>query len=181
MAQEKTGATTLEEPVSKTAVDEAIAGIERLYETLTGTPAPEGGPTYAPIPVERNPSDFVEERLERLLGALGQPFVTVAWTPPMVVWEDTRATVACLDLPGVKRSEIEVTDEGGVVTVTGQRAAAYGSHRLQLAERPLGAFRRQILLPRGAQVVNAKLQEGVLELHIAKEAPGAAAKKIEVT
>ena len=180
MAQEK-AAATLEEPVSKTAVDEAIAGIERLYETLTGNPAPEGGQTYAPIPVERNPSDFVEERLERLLGALGQPLVNAAWTPPMVVWEDTRATVACLDLPGVKRSEIEVVDEGGVITVTGQRPAAYGGHRLQLAERPLGAFRRQILLPRGAQVVNAKLQEGILELHIAKEPPGAATKKIEVT
>lgn len=180
MAQEK-AAATLEEPVTKTAVDEAIAGIEKLYETLTGAPAPEGGQTYAPIPVERNPSDFVEERLERLLGALGQPLVTTAWTPPMVVWEDTRATVACLDLPGVKRSEIEVTDEGGVVTVTGQRPTAYGSHRLQLAERPLGVFRRQILLPRGAQVANAKLLEGVLEIHIAKEAPGTGAKKIEVT
>jgi HSP20 family protein len=180
MAQEKVAAT-LEEPVTKTAVDEAIAGIERLYETLTGTPAPEGGQTYAPIPVERNPSDFVEERLERLLGALGQPLVTAAWSPPMVVWEDTCITVACLDLPGVKRSEIEVVDEGGVITVTGQRQPAYGGHRLQLAERPLGAFRRQILLPRGAQLQSAKLQEGVLELHIAKEAPGGATKKIEVT
>lgn len=182
MAQEKATAT-IEEPVSQTAVDEAIAGIEKLYETLAGSPPPAGGQAYSTIPVERNASEFVEERLEHLLRALDQPLSTTigwAWTPPMVVWEDARETVACLDLPGVKRTEIEIVDEGGVVTVTGQRLAVHDGRRLQLAERPLGPFRRQILRPRNAREVSARLLDGVLEIHIVKESEGKAAKKIEI-
>ncbi len=185
MAQERAAATvaTIEEPVSQTAVDEAIAGIERLYETLAGGPPPAGGQTDTPIPVERNPSEFVAERLEHLLRALEAPLPTPgwAWTPPMVVWEDARETVVCLDVPGVKRRDIEIVDEGGVVRVSGQRAALDG-RRLQLAERPLGPFRRQILLPRNARAseLRARLEDGVLEIHIAKEPAGAAARRIEV-
>lgn len=181
MAQEK-AAATIEEPVTQTAVDEAIAGIEKLYETLAGSPPPAGGPAYTPIPVERNPTEFVEERLEHLLRALDQPLSSIgwAWTPPMVVWENPRETVVCLDLPGVRRTEIEIVDEGGVVTVTGQRRAVADGGRLQLAERPLGPFRRQILLPRRAREVSARLLDGVLEIHIVKESEGKAARKIEI-
>jgi len=188
MAQEKTTATTaatatIEEPVSRTMVDDAIASIEKLYETLTGSP-PAPGDANTPIPVERDPGEFVGERLERLVDALGQPFAASrAWAPPMVVWEGAQETVVCLDLPGVKRTEIEVLDEGGMILVAGQRAADFDRHRLQLAERPLGPFRRQIVLPRGARAaeVGARLEDGVLELRIAKEGTAPAARrKIEV-
>jgi len=186
MAQEK-AAATIEEPVSQTAVDEAIASIEKLYQSLAGSPplAGDQNQTYTPIPVERDPSEFVAERLEHLLRALDQPLGAAgwAWTPPLVVWEDSRATVICLDLPGVKRSEIEIVDEDGVVTVSGQRRAVYERQRLQLAERPLGPFRRQILLPHNARAaeLSAKLQDGVLEIRVAKGAGGEAKRKIEVT
>lgn len=182
MAQEK-AAATIEEPVTQTAVDEAIAGIEKLYETLAGSPPPAGGQAYSPIPVERNASEFIEERLEQLLRVLDQPLSNIgwAWTPPMVVWENPRETVVCLDLPGVRRTEIEIVDEGGVVTVSGQRRTV-SDGRLQLAERPLGPFRRQILLPRSARAseLSARLQDGVLEIHIVKEAEGKAARKIDI-
>jgi hypothetical protein len=42
-----------------------------------------------------------------------------------------------------------------MITVAGLRAADFGRHRLQLAERPLGPFRRQLMLPRGARAVAA--------------------------
>jgi len=171
--QEKALATaTIEEPVSSTMVDEAISSIEKLYETLTGSPPASSDNTSTPIPGERDPGEFVRERLERLVDALGQPAAAgLAWSPPMVVWENEHETVACLDLPGVKRKEIEVLDEGGMITVTGQRAAEIEGYRLQLTERPLGPFRRQIVLPRGthAAAVGARLEDGVLELRISKE------------
>jgi len=173
-AQEKATATataTMEEPVSSSMVDEAISSIEKLYETLTGSP-PSSSDTSTPIPVERDPGEFVRERLEHLVDALGKPAATglTTWSPPMVVWENEHETVACLDLPGVKRKEIEVLDEGGTITVTGQRAAEIDGYRSQLTERPLGPFRRQIVLPRGTQTatVGARLEDGVLELRIAK-------------
>jgi len=185
-AQEKTAAT-IEEPVSETAVDEAIASIERLYETLAGSPPPAGDQTSAKIPVERNPSEFVAERLEHLLRALAEPRIPAgwAWIPPMVVWEGPHETLVCLDLPGVKRSEVEIVEGDGVVTVSGQRlAVSDGYDGLQHAERPLGPFRRQIPLPRGrrAAELTARLSEGVLELRIAKEAGGSRqTRKIQIT
>jgi HSP20 family protein len=183
MAQEKATAT-IEEPATKTMVDEAIASIEKLYETLTGGP-PSTGDASTPIPVERDPGEFVEEGLERLVGALGQPLAATGhpWSPPMVLWEGPRDTVVCLDLPGVKRTEIEVVDEGGSITISGQRAADFERHRLQLSERPLGPFQRQIVLPRGTRAaeVSARLEDGVLELRIAKDATATAARrKIEI-
>ncbi len=196
MAQEKTApppatAPTIEEAADKTLVDAAIASMEKLYETLTGSrpAAGEEAATYAPIPVERDPGEFVAERLTRLVHALEQPGgITGAigreWAPPLVVWESPLDTVVCLDLPGVKRTEVEVIEEGGVVTVSGERPATFDGHGLQRAELPLGRFRRQILLPRGwrGSAVKAKLLDGVLELRIAREgAAGAAARKIELT
>ncbi|HZF09136.1 MAG TPA: Hsp20/alpha crystallin family protein [Thermoanaerobaculia bacterium] len=190
MAQEKTAPTapTIEEPADKKLVDEAIAGMEKLYETLTGSPLGAGDPatTYAPIPVERDPGEFVAERLERLVHALGQPLAATGreWAPPLVVWESPLDVVVCLDLPGVKRTDVEVIEEGGVVTVSGERPATLDGHGLQRAELPLGRFRRQILLPRTwrGSAVKAKLQDGVLEIRIGREgATTAAARKIELT
>jgi HSP20 family molecular chaperone IbpA len=185
MAQEKTAAT-IEEPVSETAVDEAIASIEKLYETLAGSPPPPGDPTYSKIPVERNPSEFVAERVEQLLQALEQPRTAAGWSwiPRMMVWESPREAVVCLDLPGVKRSEVEIVEGEGVVTVSGQRQALSEGCRLQYAERPLGTFRRQIPLPRGARSaeLTARLADGVLEIRIPREAGGAReGRKIQVT
>jgi len=187
MAQEKTApAATIEEPVNKTLVDDAIASMEKLYETLTGSQPSAGDPTRTPIPVERDPGDFVAERLERLVHALGQPLAATGreWSPPIVVWESPHETVVCLDLPGVKRTDVEVVDDGDAVTVRGELKAAHDGLRLQFAERPLGAFRRQILLPRRTRTaaVKARLADGVLEIRIPREgAATAGGRKIEIT
>jgi HSP20 family protein len=181
MAQEKS-TVTAEETVSKTAVDEAIASMETLYESLTGTPPPSGDQTYAPIPVERDPGEVVGKQLERLVRAL-EPQAAAAWAPPLVIWEGPNETLVCLDLPGVGRSDVEVVEDRGMVTITGQRPAAHDGHRVQLAERPMGPFRRHLLLPRGGKVseISARLQDGVLEIRIAKEAgEKSGTRKIEV-
>lgn len=185
MPQER-AATMEDDTMTAAVVDRAIGNVERLYESLTGSPPPSGDATRAPIPVERDPGEFVEKRMDQLLRALDRAPSTgiQAWMPPIVVWEGPRETVACLDLPGVTRTQVEVVEEAGLVTVTGQRPTTYDGQRLQLSERPLGTFRRQILLPQGGKIagVSARLQDGVLEIRIAKEGGiGAAARRIEVT
>jgi HSP20 family molecular chaperone IbpA len=185
MAQEKV-APTIEEPVNKTLVDDAIASMEKLYETLTGSPPADGDSTRTPIPVERDPGDFVSERLERLVHALGQPLPATGreWSPPIVVWESPQEIVACVDLPGIKRADVEVVDEGDALTVRGELKAAHDGLKLQFAERPLGRFRRQILLPRRARAsaVKARLVDGVLEIRIPRESGSSAGgRKIEIT
>ena len=138
MAQEKV-APTIEEPVDQKLVDDAIASMEKLYETLTGGRPSHGDPAGARmIPVERDPGEFVAERLERLVHALGQPLAPFAasereWAPPIVVWESSLDTVVAVDLPGVQRTGVEVVADNGVVTVSGERPATpanLSGHRL---------------------------------------------------
>jgi len=160
--------------------------MERLYESLTGSPPPSRDQVYTPIPVERDPGEFVEKQMEQLLRNLPVQPTTggQTWSPPVVVWESPQETVACIDLPGVKRTEVDVIEESGMVTVTGLRPVAFDGQRLQFAERPLGLFRRHILLPRGGTVsgISARLQDGVLEIRITKTAAATATtRKIEVT
>ena len=116
-------------------VDEAIASVERLYQTLTGGPPPPAAEEpYAPIPVEKDAAELVTERLDRLIDALGQPpgqldaggdhlgasggtAATAAWSPPITVWENAEGLLVFLEVPGVGRQDLQLSDEGDSLTV----------------------------------------------------------------
>ncbi len=168
-------------------VDEAIAGVERLYQTLTGSPPPAAADEpYAPIPVEKDAAELVTERLDRLIDALGQPLglldagadqlgapgVTAppAWSPPITVWENAEGLLVFLEVPGVHRQDLQLSDEGDSLTVKGRRSTEVDGLRLRMTERPLGAFKRRIILPRGSGGgdLSARLRDGVLEIRIPK-------------
>jgi HSP20 family protein len=183
-----TSKITAEAPAGEVAelprVDEAIAGVERLYQALTGTPPPPVEEPYAPIPVEKDAAEVVTERLDRLLDELGpragQPAPgTVAepeWSPPLTVWENGEGLLLLVEVPGVQRHDLRLADEGDSLTIQGRRTERGDGMRLRMNERPLGPFRRRIILPRGAGGGNlsARLQDGVLEIRIPK--PASAAK-----
>ncbi len=174
-------------------VDEAIASVERLYQTLTGSPPPPSSDVpYAPIPVEKDAAELVTERLDRLIDALGQPpgqldaggnhlgaasggggvggTAATAWSPPITVWENADGLLVFLEVPGVNRQDLQLSDEGDSLTVKGRRSAEVDGLRLRMTERPLGPFKRRIILPRGAGGgdLSARLRDGVLEIRIPK-------------
>jgi HSP20 family protein len=169
-------------------VDEAIASVERLYQTLTGSPPPAASDEpYAPIPVEKDAAELVTERLDRLIDALGQPpgqldaggdhlgasggtAATAAWSPPITVWENAEGLLVFLEVPGVSRQDLQLSDEGDSLTLKGRRSAEVDGLRLRMTERPLGPFKRRIILPRGAGGgdLSARLHDGVLEIRIPK-------------
>ncbi len=164
-------------------IDQAIANVETLYRTVTGRnpPLSDGSPTS--IPVEKNPGQFVEEQMDRLLALLEQhtagSFKT-AWCPLLSVAEDDAELVVEVDLPGVERRDVEVSIEGNVLTVRGRRTAGPGAgKRVRLAESPSGAFSRQVLLPATVRLgePRAQLKDGVLEISIAKQSPAEPATK----
>jgi len=163
-------------------VDEAIAGVERLFESLTGSPPPPAEAASSPLPVEKDAAEFVSERLDRLLEALGQPTGQpgeMPWRPPISVWEDGGGFMLSLEVPGVSRRDLQLFDDGESLTVTGRLKAANDGMRLRMTERPLGPFQRKIVLPRGAAggELSAKLHDGVLEIHIPKPAASAGAPR----
>jgi HSP20 family protein len=181
-------------------IDEAIASVERLYQALTGSQAPPAAEEPdAPIPVEKDAAEFVTERLDRLIDALGHslgqpnvagmegmpsgqsgpPAVEQEWSPPLTVWENADGLMVLLEVPGVSRQDLQLTDEGDSLTIKGQRKADNDGMRLRMTERPLGPFRRRIILPRGAGGgdLQARLREGVLEIRIPKPKKAAAGQR----
>ena len=52
-------------------IEEAIGQVENLYRTVTGRELPQQD--TVPIPPERDPADYVNEQVERLLCALPPP------------------------------------------------------------------------------------------------------------
>lgn len=164
-------------------IDETIGQVEKLYKTVTGTDAPQGEGAYAPIPAEKDPAQHVEEQLNRLLEVLGQvkgaPEDAPTWMPAMSVWENDAEIMLCMDLAGLKRDQVQVIVHGNAITVSGARLDPREGYRLQASERPLGPFRRTLMLPAGARgsEPSAQMRDGVLEITIPKPAGPATAPK----
>ena len=106
-----------------------------------------------------------------------------AWNPAIDVYEDKNDLFVKAELPGLKKEEIDVSLEDGVLTLTGerkveQRADNAAVHR---AERFVGRFQRSITLPtqvKGDQV-KAHYQDGLLTITLPK-ADEVKTKQIEV-
>lgn len=92
------------------------------------------------------------------------------WTPT-ADWADSDAYLTLhLDVPGIDPERLEMHEEGGMLTVAGERAAPQG---LLSAERPSGVFRRVLTFPREVmpQSGEAHLAGGVLTVRFQKKHP----------
>jgi HSP20 family protein len=109
---------------------------------------------------------------------------TRAWVPALDISERTDAYLVTVELPGVKLDDLEITLEGGLLTIQGERHLAHDSSEEQFhrVERSSGAFRRGITLPAQveADAVEASMEDGVLRILVPK-AEEAKAKRIQVT
>jgi HSP20 family protein len=76
------------------------------------------------------------------------------------------------DLPGVEEKDIEVTLDGGALTIRGERRAEKEEKRggYEWSERRFGSFQRRLELPCEVQSdkVQAKFSKGVLEITLPK-------------
>ena len=106
-----------------------------------------------------------------------------AWAPALDIAERPDAYLVTVEVPGVKPEDLDITLEGGVLTVQGERRFQDEStdqqwHRV---ERRYGAFRRSITLPSQvkADAIEASFQDGLLQVLVPK-AEAAMPKRIEV-
>ncbi len=134
--------------------------------------------------VRQNPWSLMprlQDEINRLFGSMGEnndsSSATAAWVPPVDIHEYGDRFEFYVDLPGVDPSKVELTLEGGVLTLSGQRPdeiADDRSHDIQYRrnERSHGHFYRRFVLPDTAdsQGVNASGKNGVLTVTIAKHA-----------
>jgi len=117
----------------------------------------------------------------------GQQFTSgttvAAWAPAVDISERKDAYLVAIELPGVKADQVEITFEGGLLTIQGERHFAHDSadEKMHRTERFYGAFRRSITLPSHVEAdkIEASAQDGVLQIMVPK-APEVQAKRIQV-
>ncbi len=125
-------------------------------------------------------AEELQGRLSKLLGLApartgngGQESMTVAqWAPSVDIVEDEKEWLVKADLPEVKKEDVKVTVEDGVLTVAGERRFEKEEkdkkyHRI---ERSYGNFLRSFALPDAADAgkVTAEFKDGVLRVHLPK-------------
>ena len=128
----------------------------------------------------------LKERMNRLLEAILRrgdfsPEGPSGWTPPIDLQEDRDEFVLTSEVPGVRRDDLTLRVEGGIVTVEGRRPLEKKARSALRIERPYGSFLRTIHLPVPVDEnrVTARLHLGVLEVTLPKSA-GARARPIKV-
>lgn len=101
---------------------------------------------------------------------------------PMDAYRDGDEFVVCFDLPGITPDAIELDVERNVLTVKAERRPIGKDVEMQVSERPLGAFSRQLFLGDTLDTdrIDAKYDAGVLTLRI-PIAERAKPRKISIT
>ena len=105
------------------------------------------------------------------------------WFPQVDITEDDKEYLIKADLPEMKKNEIKVNVENGVLSVSGERKTEKEekTKKFHRIERSYGTFQRSFSLPDDADgtKVAAEFKEGVLKVHLPKN-PVAKPKAIEV-
>ena len=99
--------------------------------------------------------------------------VTSHWTPAVDIKEEDNRYVLLADIPGVDSKDIEITMDGGVLTIKGERRHEEQQERngYKRVERSYGSFYRRFSLPDSAdpEGITATGKNGVLEVSIPKQ------------
>jgi HSP20 family protein len=107
------------------------------------------------------------------------------WVPAIDLFEKKDAYVVRAELPGVERSNIEITFEKNILTISGQKAGMLEGReeeiRVFAAERVSGGFSRSLRMPEhvDGDKIGAEYKDGLLTVTIPK-AEIAQPRKIEV-
>jgi HSP20 family protein len=122
----------------------------------------------------------VEDEFDRLAG---RAFSRDTWVPALDVRESEDRFDVTLDLPGLEPSDVNVTFEDGMLSISGKREFSTEDkgdtwHRI---ERSFGTFARSIRLPQTADTekIEASFDKGVLTVSVPK-AEQARPRTIEV-
>ena len=110
---------------------------------------------------------------QRTPGTTGKEEMTVAqWLPLVDITEDDKEYLIKAELPEVKKDEVKVTVENGVLTLSGERKfeKEESNKRYHRVERAYGSFTRSFTVPDDADdsKVSAEFKDGVLTVRLAK-------------
>jgi len=92
----------------------------------------------------------------------------MSWSPTADAYEQDGTFVIKAELPGVKKDDVHLTLDEGLLTVEGTRTEAKDvkDARYHTSERFTGAFARTFALPEGIgpEDITAEFKDGILEI-----------------
>lgn len=104
------------------------------------------------------------------------------WTPALDLYQNNDNVVAVVELPGMRKEDIEISLHDGMLTISGERKTETAKEdKAERSERYVGTFRRSISLPTrvDANKVGATYKDGILTVTLPK-AEEAKPKQIQV-
>ena len=104
------------------------------------------------------------------------------WTPALDLYQNNDNVVAIVELPGMRKEDIEISLHDGMLTISGERSSGSSNgENAERTERFSGKFRRSITLPTrvDAGKVSANYKDGILTVTLPK-AEEAKPKQIKV-
>ena len=111
----------------------------------------------------------------------GQLFT--GWSPALDLYQNNDNAVAVIELPGMRKEDIEISLHDGTLAISGERKRETSNgEKAERTERYVGKFRRSIALPTrvNANKVSATYRDGILTVTLPK-AEVAKPKQIQVT
>ena len=131
----------------------------------------------------------LQERLNRLLeqallGGGGEVLQggPSGWRPLFDLVETAEAFILYAELPGVKRSDIQLDSDGSSLELSGQRRPLGGERGYLRLEGSYGVFKRRLELPEPVdpERIDARFRRGILEVVMPKLAAGERAVDVAV-
>src|SRR5437868_5423935 len=104
------------------------------------------------------------------------------WAPALDLYQNDDNVVVVVELPGMRKEDIEISLHDGMLTIAGERKEqTTEGDKAERSERYVGRFRRSITLPTrvDASKVNATYKDGILTVILPK-AEEAKPKHIQV-
>ena len=93
------------------------------------------------------------------------------WRPLVDVTEDASEYLIKVELPEVKKEDIEVTTSDGYLSISGERNFEKEDKKLHTMERFYGNFERSFNLPDNVtdDGISAEFEDGLLTVHLKKK------------
>src|SRR4029077_14887121 len=100
----------------------------------------------------------------------GQLFT--GWSPALDLYQSNDNMLAVVELPGMRRDDIEISLHDGTLTIGGERKRESNGNgeKAERTEHYIGTFRRSIALPTrvDASKVSATYRDGILTVTLPK-------------
>lgn len=90
------------------------------------------------------------------------------WAPLVDITETPKEYLVRAELPGMKKEDVSITIDEGVLTLSGERREEYSDEKRHRSERYYGRFERSFSIPSDVAPdrIDAEYKDGVLAVHL---------------